>query len=82
MPIDSSARAALLAGALVSSPLPETLLERRVNVPAIRMVVPQQRPPLNLDAAIFRYRLEASGRVTVIDEPAGARFCRLRCKRS
>lgn len=75
MPIDSAARAAVLATALASTALPESIVERQLKVPAIRIVIPAHRPPLNLNAPIFRYRILRDGRVTVIDEPVGARFC-------
>jgi hypothetical protein len=42
----------------------------------IRIVVRRQRPPLDLDAPIYRYRVGADGRVSVVDEPVGARSCR------
>ena len=74
MSLDSSARAAILAGALVTS-APDPLVPR-MNVAPLRLVVPQQRPPLNLDAAIFQYRVDEDGNITVVDDPAGARACR------
>lgn len=78
MPTDprSHARAAVLAGALVTTPLPAAELVRRIDVPPIKLVVRKRRPPLDLDAAIYRYRVAVDGRVSVIDEPAGARSCR------
>lgn len=74
MSFDSSARAAILAGALVTS-APDPIVPR-MNVAPLRVVVPRHRPPLHLDAAIFQYRVDADGSVTVIDDPAGARACR------
>ena len=65
----SHTRAAVLATTLTFEPRP--IDPRALRVPAIRRVVPAVRGPLNLDAAIFRYRPDG----TVIDEPAGARFC-------
>jgi hypothetical protein len=78
MPIDpkSNARAAMLAGSLVATPLPDAELVRRLPVPAIHLVVRRQRPPLDLDAPIYRYRVGLDGRVSVIDDPVGARSCR------
>jgi hypothetical protein len=78
MPSDpwSNARAAMLAGALATTPLPDAELVRRIEVPPIKLVVRRRRPPLDLDAAIYRYRVAADGCVSVIDEAAGARSCR------
>ena len=70
------ARAAVLTGALASATLPDAELVRRIEVPPIKLVVRRRRPPLDLDAAIYRYRVASDGRVSVIDEPAGARSCR------
>ena len=76
MPTDpkSHARAAVLAASLVAT-VPDELV-RRPQVPVIRIVVRRQRPPLDLDAPIYRYRVGADGRVSVVDEPVGARSCR------
>jgi hypothetical protein len=78
MPNDprSHARAAVLAGALVATPLPDAELVRRIEVPPIKLVIRRRRPPLDLDAAIYRYRVACDGRVDVIDERVGARSCR------
>ena len=65
----SHARAAVLATTLTIEPRPADPSARRV--PAIRRIVPAASGPLDLDAAIYRYRPDG----TVIDEPAGARFC-------
>ena len=46
----------MLAASLSFEPQPVTI--RELQVPAIRRVVPRQKPPLNLDAAIYRYRIE------------------------
>ena len=77
MPFDpkSQARAAVLAGSLVVTP-PDTELVRKPVIAPIRLVVHRRRPPLDLEAAIYRYRVAADGHVSVIDEPAGARSCR------
>jgi hypothetical protein len=78
MPSDprSHARAAVLAGALVATPLPDAELVRRIEVPPIKLVVRRRRAPLDLDAAIYRYRVALDGGVSVVDEPVGARSCR------
>ena len=70
----SHARAAVLAASLVAT-VPDELV-RRPQVPVIRIVVRRQRPPLDLDAPIYRYRVGADGVVSVVDEPVGARSCR------
>ena len=77
MPNDSrsQARAVVLAGALAVTP-PDGELVRRTEVPAIQLIIRRQRPPLDLDAPIYRYRVGRDGGVSVIDEPAGARSCR------
>jgi len=77
MPDDrkSNTRAAVLAASLAITP-PDTELIRRAEVTPIKRVVPRARPPLDLDAPIYRYRLGRDGRVSVADEPVGARSCR------
>ena len=77
MPTDpkSHARAAVLAGTLAVTP-PDLELVRRVEVAPIKRVVPRARPPLDLDAPIYRYRVAADGRVSVAHDPIGARSCR------
>jgi hypothetical protein len=74
MPSDpkSHARAAVLAGALVSSPLPEAELVPRVRVPAIRLTMRRSRPP------IYRYRVASDGAVSVRRDPVGGRACHVR----
>jgi len=42
----------------------------------IRFIVRARRAPLDLDATIYRYRVDLDGRVSVIDGPVGARSCR------
>ena len=49
-------RAAILSASLSFEPQPVTI--RELQVPVIRRVVARQKPPLNLDAAIYRYRIE------------------------
>ncbi|HEX9501521.1 MAG TPA: hypothetical protein VGA10_07710 [Thermoanaerobaculia bacterium] len=65
------ARAAIIAGAMSFEPAPLDLFE--IRVPAIRRVVDRIEPPLNLAVIPFRYRVSASGRITVV---------RSRCRRS
>jgi hypothetical protein len=83
MPSDpkSHARAAMLAGWLVTTPLPDAELVRQIRVPAIHVSVRRERPPLDLDAPIYRCRVSAGGVVTVIDEPVGARSCHVAHRR-
>ena len=71
----SHARAAVLAASLIVT-TPDNELIRRAEVVPIKRVVPRARPPLDLDAAIYRYRIARDGRVSVVDDPAGARSCR------
>ncbi|HEV2722838.1 MAG TPA: hypothetical protein VG323_22630 [Thermoanaerobaculia bacterium] len=73
----SHARAAVLAGALAVTP-PDIELVRRAEVVPVQLIIRRQRPPLDLDAPIYRYRIGRDGRVSVIDEPIGARSCRRR----
>ena len=77
MPADpkSQTRAAVLVASLAITP-PDLELVRRAEVVPIKRVVPRTRPPLDLDAPIYRYRVAADGRVSVVREPAGARSCR------
>lgn len=78
MPSDpkSHARAAVLAGALVASPLPDVELVRKLPVRPIHLNIRRSRPPLDLDAPIYRYRVDGEGAVTVLHDPVGARSCR------
>ncbi|HKS23592.1 MAG TPA: hypothetical protein VJZ76_12385 [Thermoanaerobaculia bacterium] len=77
MPNDSRSqtRAAVLAASLAITP-PDTELIRRVEITPIKRVVPRARPPLDLDAPIYRYRVACDGAVSVVHEPIGARSCR------
>ena len=77
MPNDSKSqtRAAVLAASLAITP-PDTELIRRVEITPIKRVVPRARPPLDLDAPIYRYRVARDGAVSVVHEPIGARSCR------
>ena len=72
----AAARAAILAGTLDSTILPDAFFERDLYVPPIRRQVDRQRPPLDLNAAIFIYRRNADGRIEPVWSPAGARNCR------
>ena len=71
----SAARAAILAGTLEWAALPEPFVERRLRVPAIRVVMPRNEPPLDLDAPLFRYIVSGDGTVRVNRDPVGARTC-------
>ena len=78
MPTDpkSHARAAVLAASLVAT-IPDTELVRRTAEPApIKRLVPRGRPPLDLDAPIYRYRVHADGSVSALRGAVGARACR------
>jgi len=77
MPTDpkSQARAAVLAASLVAT-IPDTELVRRAEPAPIKRIVPRGRPPLDLDAPIYRYRVGADGSVSVIRDIVGARTCR------
>ncbi|MEO6259921.1 MAG: hypothetical protein ABIP63_06195 [Thermoanaerobaculia bacterium] len=75
----SNTRAAVLAASL--SLEPPAIVPLALPVPAIRRVVARQKPPLHLDAAIHRYRIEridpdevGSGFSTRGDEPFIARL--------
>jgi hypothetical protein len=67
-------RAAVLSATLTFEPRPADPFELRV--PAVRRVMPRIAPPLDLDAAYFRYRVERDGSVRVLPAIAGARVCR------
>jgi hypothetical protein len=72
----SETSALFLSMALDSIELPQSIVERLLIVPAIRRVNRDYRPPLNLDAPIFRYRVAVDGTVSVNNDPVGARNCR------
>jgi hypothetical protein len=76
MPSDPAAplRAAVLSATLNFEPSPADPFELRV--PVIRRVMPRITPPLDLDAAYFRYRIDRDGLVHVLPAIAGARVCR------
>jgi hypothetical protein len=71
-PIDP-VRAAVLSATLMFEPRPADPFELRV--PVIRRVMPRITPPLDLDAAYFRYRIDHDGLVHVLPAIAGARIC-------
>jgi len=73
-PINNPIRAAVLSATLSFEPRPTDLLELRVS--PIRFVMPRITPPLDLDAAYFRYRIDRDGLVQVLPAIAGARVCR------
>jgi hypothetical protein len=47
-----------------------------LRVSPIRFVMPRITPPLDLDAAYFRYRIDRDGGVRVLPAIPGARVCR------
>lgn len=50
------------------------------NLP-IRLIVPRVQPPLDLDAPIYRYFIDAAGGITVLRDRVGARVCREKSRR-
>lgn len=76
MPSDpiNSVRAAVLSATLSFEPRSADLLD--LPVPPIRFVLPRSTPPLDLDAAYIRYRIDRDGLVHVLPAIAGARVCR------
>jgi hypothetical protein len=77
MAADSNAplRAAVLSATLMLEPGPAEPLVLRVA--PIRRVVPRIGERLNLDAAIYRYRIDIEGNVSVLHDAVGARGCRV-----
>jgi hypothetical protein len=67
-------RAAVLSATLMLEPGPADLVTLRVA--PIRRVVPRIGERLNLDAAIYRYRIDVEGNVTILHDAVGARGCR------
>jgi hypothetical protein len=65
--------AAMLSAALNIEPRPADPFEGRA--PVVRRVMPRITPPLELDAAIYRYFVHMSGEVTVLRDHVGARGC-------
>jgi hypothetical protein len=43
---------------------------------AIRLIIRARRPPLDLDAEVFHYRVLADSTIVPIQKRRGARFCR------
>jgi hypothetical protein len=68
-------RAAVLSASLTLEPRPADPFELRV--PVVRRVMPRITPPLDLDAAIYRYRIGAAGEISVVRDAIGARGCRV-----
>jgi hypothetical protein len=68
-------RAAVLSATLMLEPGPADPLVLRVA--AVRRVVPRAALPLDLDAAIYRYRIDIEGNVSVLRDPIGARGCNI-----
>jgi hypothetical protein len=77
MPSDPIAplRVAVLSATLTFEPKPVDPFE--MLVPAVRRTMPRIAPPLDLDAAIYRYRIDAGGRASVLRDAIGARECRI-----
>ena len=72
-------RAAVLSATLTFEPRPADPFELRV--PVIRRVMPRITPPLDLDAAYFRYRIDRDGVVQPLPAMTGARICRGKSRR-
>jgi hypothetical protein len=66
-------RAAVLSATLMLEPGPGEPLA--LHVAAIRRVVPRIAQRHNLDAAIYRYRIDVEGNVSVLRDAVGARGC-------
>ena len=66
-------RAAVLSATLMLEPGPADPLVLRVA--AIRRVMPRIAVPPDLDAAIYRYRIDIEGNVSVRGDAVGARGC-------
>jgi hypothetical protein len=66
-------RAAMLSAVLSFEPRPADPFE--VRVAPVRRVMPRITPPLDLDAAIYRYFVHSNGEVTVLRDHVGARGC-------
>jgi len=76
MPSDPTGpiRAAVLSATLALDPAPADPFEPRS--PPIRRVMPRVTPPLGLEPAYFRYRIDRDGVVHPLPAIAGARVCR------
>ena len=66
-------RAAVLSATLSFEPRPADPFALRV--PAIRRVAHRIALPLDLDAPIYRYRIDIEGNVSVLHDAVGARSC-------
>jgi hypothetical protein len=75
MSSDSNAplRAAVLSATLMIEPGPADPVVLRVA--AIRRIVPRIAELPDLDAAIYRYRIDIEGNVSVLRDAIGARGC-------
>ena len=73
MTSNTSLRAAVLSAALTIEPPRIDLMELRL--PPLREVMPRAAAPLDLDAPIFRYRIDLDGNVSTIRDAIGARSC-------
>lgn len=67
-------RAAVLSATLSFEPRPADPFA--LPVPAVRRVMPRIAPPLDLDATIYRYRIDIECKVSVLRDAAGARSCK------
>jgi hypothetical protein len=66
-------RVAVLSATLNFEPHPADPFE--LGVPVIRRVMPRITPPLDLDTAYFRYRVDGDGLVLILPAMSGARVC-------
>jgi hypothetical protein len=76
MPSDptSPLRAAVLSATLALEPAAADLFALRLS--PVRRVMPRVTPPLDLEPAYFRYRIDRDGLVHPLSAIAGARVCR------
>lgn len=76
MPSDPSGsiRAAVLSATLALEPAAAELFDLRLS--PVRRVMPRITPPLDLEPAYFRYRIDRDGLVHPLPAIAGARVCR------
>jgi hypothetical protein len=72
-------RAAVLSATLMLDPGPADPFVLRA--PAIRRIVPRIAELPDLDAAIYRYRIDVEGSVSVLRDAVGARGCRTHHRR-
>ena len=76
----SNARAVVLAGAIVTSPVEATALALRRSAPLYESL-PARELPLDLDAVVFRYEILEDSRIIPIAEPRVGRRCMSRHRR-